>query len=521
MTAVTARTDAPSAFEVELPSLPSVLAALLQETARGEHASVAQIAKLCGNDPAIAVEVLRLSNAPAYYRGQPVTSVHRAVGLLGMRSLRNMLLCAVARACVPAESLGGLDLAAFWEDSLRRAVANRLVAGRMGLGMPVQETAFTLGLLQDVGVLVLARSNPDAAARWSEHRGDQPDERRALERTLFGTTHDALAEELARAWHLPDEVAGAMRYHHDPAGAPPRFGTLALTANVGEALAAVLSSDDPRRALERARQLLALVCETCAGGADDLIGALGAEVERTASALGMEVGAQPTLEQILREANRGLVEMNLSYEELVAELERTIAEKERLARELEQRNRDLEQLSITDPLTGLPNRRAFSGRLSYEVARVARSGGEVCVLYGDIDHFKKVNDTWGHDFGDEVLRTVAVVVGQSLRQTDFVARVGGEEFGIVLPDTPLSGGKVVGEKLLAALRAAQIRTPTKQRRAFTMSLGLAAAVGPADPSARIEAMAKRLVKAADKALYVSKSEGRDRLTVVDAPLPWP
>ncbi|RMG97391.1 MAG: GGDEF domain-containing protein [Deltaproteobacteria bacterium] len=506
---------------IELPSPPAVLASLLEETGKGEHAAVGRIAELCASDPNIAVEVLRLSNSPAYFRGHHVTSVRRAVGLLGLRSLRNLVLCAVARACVPAERVGGLDLGAFWEESLRRATANRLVAQKMGAAAAVVETAFTVGLLQDVGVLVLAQAMPEVAARWNDFLRLQPDERRQREREIFGTTHDAVAVDIMAEWCVPDDIAVPVVHHHAPDRAAEPHQFLTTVAALGEVVAAVLSADDRRRALDRARQMLLLAAGLDDDAIDDLLRTLGGEVEATGAALGIGVGQQPTLEEILQTANRGLVEMNLSYEQLVARLEEALAEKERLARELEQRNRELERLSITCPLTGLPNRRAFSGRIVYEVARIARSGGPLCVVYGDIDHFKKVNDTWGHAFGDQVLRMVAAILSDGLRQTDMVARVGGEEFAIVLPDTPLSGGRVVADKLGAALRSKVVATPTGERRAFTMSFGVAGAEGPAAFGVDVDAMARRLVRAADKALYASKEAGRDRATVVEPCVPWP
>ncbi|HQU50874.1 MAG TPA: diguanylate cyclase, partial [Casimicrobiaceae bacterium] len=113
------------------------------------------------------------------------------------------------------------------------------------------------------------------------------------------------------------------------------------------------------------------------------------------------------------------------------------------------------ELSSRDPLTGLANRRTFELALGREVDRVARAGEPALVLALDIDHFKRVNDTWGHAAGDHVLRAVARALQDTVRPMDTVARIGGEEFAILLPNCPPTFGQTVAERVLRRVERAR------------------------------------------------------------------
>lgn len=163
-------------------------------------------------------------------------------------------------------------------------------------------------------------------------------------------------------------------------------------------------------------------------------------------------------------------------------------------------NEALQRLSHTDVLTQLNNRLATNERLRQEFLRMKRHGNPYAVLFIDIDRFKRVNDTYGHETGDEVLRQLAKVLLGAARATDFVARYGGEEFLVLLPDTRDEGARTLAEKIRAAV-AAQVFPVVGE---LTVSVGMTLARG--DDKNEEEA-----VHRADKALYRAKSEGRNRV----------
>jgi diguanylate cyclase (GGDEF)-like protein len=162
----------------------------------------------------------------------------------------------------------------------------------------------------------------------------------------------------------------------------------------------------------------------------------------------------------------------------------------------------LHSLSQTDPLTGLPNRRALSTHLDEELRRSQRYGTPVSLLLIDVDGLKQVNDAEGHPAGDRLIRGVAVAIVETLRETDFGARWGGDEFAIVAPNTPSAAARHTAERLL--VRAAADSSAV-QRRPTTVSIGIATF----DPATDGRADVDRLVRAADEALYRAKAKGRN------------
>jgi diguanylate cyclase (GGDEF)-like protein len=167
----------------------------------------------------------------------------------------------------------------------------------------------------------------------------------------------------------------------------------------------------------------------------------------------------------------------------------------------EERER-LRGLATSDPLTGLPNRRAFDQRLAAEVERSARHGHALSLVLLDIDHFKRVNDTWGHQVGDDVLVEFARRLQGQARGSDLVARIGGEEFAWLLPDAPAEGARDAAERARRAI--ASIAFP--EVGYVTSSAGIAdVAVAGCDVS--------DLVRMADEALYRAKRAGRDTTVV--------
>jgi diguanylate cyclase (GGDEF)-like protein/PAS domain S-box-containing protein len=163
------------------------------------------------------------------------------------------------------------------------------------------------------------------------------------------------------------------------------------------------------------------------------------------------------------------------------------------------------RLARTDPLTGLFNRRHFTDSLSAELARNQRGAKPPAVILIDIDHFKRINDTYGHDCGDRVLSEIATRLASAIRPYDVLARWGGEEFIVLTPGLPDAALERVGEKLLASIRSTPISTPAA-------TLEITASAGAAR-RARSDTTGDALIASADRALYVAKRRGRDRVVL--------
>ncbi len=200
---------------------------------------------------------------------------------------------------------------------------------------------------------------------------------------------------------------------------------------------------------------------------------------------------------------------------LVEETSRIVGRSERLGLDLRQSSdkidalertlEDLRREATTDGLTGIANRRYFDMSLQTMSGDAMNSGDDLSLLLIDIDHFKMVNDTWGHATGDAVIQLVAATLAQNVKGQDCVARYGGEEFAVILPTTSIDAAMRVGDNIRTALRAGCLSARNVEETvcAVTVSIGVAC-YDPGEPLAQ-------LIQRADAALYQAKKTGRDRV----------
>lgn len=186
-----------------------------------------------------------------------------------------------------------------------------------------------------------------------------------------------------------------------------------------------------------------------------------------------------------------------------------------LTRRLDEANRQLLRLSAIDGLTGIANRRQFDEFLTREWGRATRNGSCLAMLMCDVDSFKQYNDLYGHQAGDDCLRSVARVLHEQLkRPTDLAARYGGEEFSVILPETPLDGAIALAERMRQAVMALGMAHAGTASGMVTVSIGVACTWPQRNGSG-----SDALLKVADGALYDAKGQGRNRVVAVREGLP--
>ncbi|ALK95497.1 diguanylate cyclase [Massilia sp. WF1] len=173
-------------------------------------------------------------------------------------------------------------------------------------------------------------------------------------------------------------------------------------------------------------------------------------------------------------------------------------------------NEMLKYIGLTDALTGVYNRRYMDRRLAEEIARARRQSYQIACLYIDIDHFKQVNDTHGHQAGDDVLREVAARIKAELRMSDALGRFGGEEFVALLIDAELESASVVAQRIRASVADQPFLLGDGQGLPVTVSIGVAA-LGGVEREQAVEEVAQALVAQADQALYQAKQNGRNQV----------
>jgi diguanylate cyclase len=216
----------------------------------------------------------------------------------------------------------------------------------------------------------------------------------------------------------------------------------------------------------------------------------------------------PLEQMALRAAVSSLIGDTENVQVLTAEL---IDRMERSAREVQTLRARLKQAetdALLDPLTGLANRRGFERNVE-SLQQTRGSLASCAMLFIDIDHFKSINDLHGHALGDRVLREVGALIRESIKGRDIAARLGGEEFGVLLTDTTIAGAWVVGEQLRDAMaRCSLPRQDGSPVERVTMSIGVA--------MASVDEAVTALVERADAAMYRAKRNGRDCITCADA-----
>jgi diguanylate cyclase (GGDEF)-like protein/hemerythrin-like metal-binding protein len=208
-----------------------------------------------------------------------------------------------------------------------------------------------------------------------------------------------------------------------------------------------------------------------------------------------------TLEAKVVERTQALSDANRTLTDLVRKLEAEQEESRRLSSELAAANRQLEDMALTDVLTGLPNRRHAMRCLAQAWTDADREGASLACMMIDADGFKQINDTYGHDAGDEVLRRLAQELRHAVRTDDIVCRLGGDEFLIICPRTPLDGAWHIAELTRQAVAALRVPAGAGEWRG-SISVGVAVrGSGMRDPAA--------LIKAADEGVYAAKKNGRN------------
>lgn len=289
-----------------------------------------------------------------------------------------------------------------------------------------------------------------------------------------------------------DRIVTSLRGYHDlETEADPQEALFRAAENSYELIVISLNLADfdalrlcsQLRSLERTRSVPILL--------------LADEEDRPRILRGLDLGVN---DYILRPIDRN---------ELVARV-RTQLRRKRYADSLRDNVQAAIELAVVDPLTGLNNRRFLETHLTQALDKAARKGQPLSLMILDIDHFKAVNDTYGHDAGDEVLKVFARRIKRVLRGADLVCRLGGEEFVVVMPDTPLPIAARVAERVRAAVENERFPTDSKGSRTIpvTTSIGIAERGAEADADA--------LLHRSDKALYASKSAGRNRVTAAAA-----
>lgn len=485
----------------QLPTLPAVAIRVLEMT-RSHDVSMGKIAEVVQQDPGLTAKILRVVNSSLYGMPREVSSLRQAMALLGLQAVKVLALSFSVAEAIQDTGEDGFDYQMFWRRSLTTSVAGRLLSG--SAGPSVSEEVFVAGLLADAGMVAAwccaAEEYRPVLKAWEGGRSLTE-----VETELLGVTHARIGEELLRQWNLPEELCLVVGAHHGE-GIERLGGTAGEVARVVRAaaeIAAVFCGEAHRLPQVKAW------CVSRAGideaELESVLEDLDGRVKEAAQMLSLPIGGTVNYPQLQADAVVRLVQMSIeAMEEPPTVLARGRAEADEVER-LEGEMRRVLEVASTDGLTGVANRAAFDQRLAEELQGALASGRSLGLIMLDVDHFKRFNDTYGYQAGDEVLRGVAAALREVAEGVGFVARYGGEEFAVIVREGTKPRVRELADEIRSAIESRLVMFEGNPLR-VTASLGVAYAevgCGSVTP--------KELIGAADQMLYQAKRGGRNRV----------
>ena len=499
----------------ELPTLPTVASQLITLTAR-EDTTLADIASLISKDISLSAKILKVSNSAFYSFPQQIGSINQAVSLLGMNAVRSLVLSFSFLSIRAGKSENLFNFELFWEKSLAAAVGAKLILEQVG--EIDTEEAFISGLLQNLGELILARTAPGEYGEVLQLVTSGSHTLIEAETQVFGADHTYIGTEVAKSWRFPDKLLAPIAFHHDPEmykGKNPVIETTIKAVYLSTFLTNIFFSDSPERFHKEFQKHITRYFNLSRDKIETILEQFHLRVKDAATYFNLKIKTTRPVQEILQEANIRLSLINLDYDQMNKELVSAKMRLENLAKELEAKNKILDSLANIDGLTGVYNHRFFQTALDREISRSMRNDSYISILFIDIDHFKKFNDTYGHQVGDFILREFATTIKQNIRQYDTLARYDGEEFVIILPETSTENALAVAEKIRALIEGKVFKDNVEEYH-VTASIGQTCT----KPAVEDQFDKNEFINQADQALYEAKQKGRNRVSMYTPKKKW-
>jgi diguanylate cyclase len=474
-----------------LPTLPSIAIEILK-IARTDQPAVSDYANAIERDPALAMRIIALANS-AFFSRTPVkvNSCQEATARLGL----DATLAAVLSFSLLQNKGVDAHFQQVWMRSIIASLAARYLA--IHICPELSGPVFTAALLQDIGILALRATYPTEINQLLTNSPMTHRQLSEAEQELFGCDHSQVGAWLAAKWGVPTPLAQRICDSHGGynIAAPDRV-CIQLSGPIADAWLS------PRPA----QSLVTVIREFEAyEGAHTislrhLLENIQDQLPALADMLKMSAPPMQDNESLLAEAQQLLFHQTLL---LNARLDSQQAELASLNR----RQDDLEERSRTDTLTGLANRAWLEEQLKKRFILCQEQSRTMSVVFIDLDHFKKLNDKYGHQMGDDVLEKFGKTLQSLVREGDLAGRWGGEEFLIILPDENAATAKVFANRIVQYLEKTPMAHDDQSPIYVSVSIGIACLSDGGFNGA------KELIDAADKSMYFIKGSGRGGIAV--------
>jgi diguanylate cyclase (GGDEF)-like protein len=485
-----------------LPTPPAIAMRILDEVHKDEP-SFRRLSALITADPALTTRVLRIANSTMYAPMVRIDTLEAALTRLGITTVTNIALSFILVGHFKGNHSDEFNFNYFWKRAITSAVSANLIAQRI---CRANDNIFIAALLQDIGILIAYICMDDYRTIF------HPEQRRrhtikAFEQETFGFAHSQLGSEILQRWGLPEEIFNPIRFHHQLGEAPKTYECPAQVINLADKISAVFNGRPVPEKLKVFRSTLHSRYHLSDESINTLLEEISDQSLQILSFFEIPSGKMKSAAQILQEANEELSRLNLTSSQLLhqyrEEKDAAVQEKQHLAT----MNVELSRLAFEDSLTGLYNLRYFHDYFDRELQRASRYGTVFSLLMFDIDNFKAINDTYGHQAGDQVLKSIASLAQKTLRNTDVVVRYGGEEFAALLPETALDRASDIADRLRQEIEEMAV-TWDGIELGVTVSMGLSCF----DPNKKHQTK-DALIDIADKGLYESKRAGKNCISI--------
>ena len=486
-----------------LPSFPPVLTVIMAECT-DDDVDFGELGALVSSDPALAARILAMANSCLLGGRARVSSIRSALTRLGLRLTHATVLGFALTSRM--DSSNGFDADRFWRYSLATSNAARILARKNGA--QDADEALAAGILQDVGMLALQCVLPEQYKQVLVEYHETAPPLHEIEARICGTTHMAVGTHLLQQWGLPEELYEPICHHHcadeEALGKlPAPVRNMAELLRVGDMVAQVFVGPDRniRRAavLREFGQRYGFNAQT----AERMLEQVSTVVERVAAAFELDPAELPSYDEIRASGVRKMVQLAAEMEAGFREYQVKAGEARDALSELENQHREVSRQAAYDDLTDALARGEFMKQMDAALTAAADEGSPVALLFLDVDHFKWVNDKFGHAAGDTILTSFAQYLVRSLRRGDLVGRYGGDEFTVLLPGIDLEAALKVAKRILQ--RAASTSPEwLEDFEGITASAGLVHVESVTPELSRLA-----LLEEADQCLYMAKSDGRN------------